>query len=90
VAKSVGDIETEMRANPGGIRFAAAAKVAKHYFGPPRKQGSHWVYKMPWPLDPRVNLQVAKDGHAKPYQVRQLISAIDRLKAIATVSDTDE
>jgi hypothetical protein len=34
---------------------------------------------MPWALDPRVNLQKAKNGSAKPYQVKQLIDAIDKL-----------
>ncbi len=38
------------------------------------------VFKMPWAGDPRVNLQDGKDG-AKPYQVRQLLAAIDRLEA---------
>jgi hypothetical protein len=35
---------------------------------------------MPWPGDPRVNLQAAENGKAKAYQVRQLLAAIDRLE----------
>jgi len=34
---------------------------------------------MPWPGNPRVNLQRSKDGRAKAYQVGQLLNAIDRL-----------
>jgi hypothetical protein len=33
---------------------------------------------MPWPGDPRVNLQRGEGGKAKAYQVRQLIQAIAR------------
>jgi hypothetical protein len=55
--------------------------VATHFFGKPRQKGtSHSVWKMPWPGDPRVNLQGSKDGNAKSYQVRQLLDAIDRLE----------
>ncbi len=68
-----------MRNNPASVRFSDALKVAERYFGAPRKSGSHYIFKMPWPGDPRVNLQEAKGGGAKPYQVRQLLAAIDRL-----------
>ena len=33
-----------------------------------------------WQGDPRVNIQNAK-GKAKPYQVRQVLAAIERLEA---------
>ena len=36
---------------------------------------------MPWPGDPRVNIQMGRNGKAKDYQVRQIIKAIDRLEA---------
>jgi hypothetical protein len=36
------------------------------------------VFKTPWAGDPRVNIQSAK-GKAKPYQVRQVLSAIEKL-----------
>jgi hypothetical protein len=39
--------------------------------------GSHAVFKMPWPGDPRVNIQ-NDNGKAKPYQVRQVLKAIDK------------
>jgi hypothetical protein len=37
---------------------------------------------MPWPMDPRVNLQRTKDGKAKAYQIKQLIAAIDHLASL--------
>ncbi len=71
----------QMRENPSNIRFADAMKVCTYYFGEPRQQGtSHRVYKMPWAGDPRINIQEDKGGKAKPYQIRQIIQAIDRLK----------
>jgi hypothetical protein len=79
---NVDSIVAAMRANPTSVRFAEACRVAEHFFGPPRQKGtSHRVYKMPWPGDPRVNLQDDR-GKAKAYQVRQLLEAIDRLGAV--------
>jgi len=34
---------------------------------------------MPWAGDPRVNIQ-SFHGEAKPYQVKQVLAAISRLK----------
>jgi hypothetical protein len=79
VGKSIEDLLAAMRANPSGIRFTDACRVATHHFGAPRTKGSsHHVWKMPWPGDPRVNLQRGEGGKAKAYQVRQLIQAIAR------------
>jgi hypothetical protein len=58
-----------------------ALKVAEHYFGEPRISGSQHIFKTPWAGDPRINLQKAKGRDAKPYQVRQLLAAIDFLTA---------
>lgn len=69
-----------MRRNPRDVRFTDLRKVCDVYFGEPRRGGgSHRVYKTPWPGDPRVNIQNDK-GRAKPYQVRQVLKAIDRLE----------
>jgi hypothetical protein len=38
------------------------------------------VFRTPWRGDPRVNVQDDR-GAAKPYQVRQVLSAIDRWDA---------
>lgn len=82
MAKAIEDILAEMRANPFGVRFADACKVVTHYFGDPRQSGtSHKVWKMPWPGDPRVNMQEGESGKAKAYQVRQAVAAIDALLA---------
>lgn len=77
----IADILVKMRRNPKGVRFADLCKVCDHFFGEARKSGSsHRVYKTPWAGDPRVNIQNAK-GKAKPYQVRQVLLAIDRLES---------
>lgn len=77
---SIQDILATMRTNPKGVRFNDLCKVCDAYFGEPRQSGSsHKVYKTPWQGDPRVNIQNAK-GKAKPYQVRQVLTAIERLE----------
>jgi hypothetical protein len=79
VGQSLEDLLAEMRGNPANVRFADVCKVATHFFGKPRsKRSSHNIWKMPWAGDPRINLQDA-GGKAKPYQVRQVLQAIDRL-----------
>lgn len=83
----IADILSKMRRNPKGVRFADLCKVCDHFFGKARTSGSsHRVYKTPWAGDPRVNIQNAK-GKAKPYQVRQVLLAIDRLEAIDGEAD---
>lgn len=72
-------IVAELRRNPAGVRFADLAKVCDHFFGTARQVGSHRVYKIPWPGDPRVNIQNDR-GRAKAYQVRQVLRAIDKLE----------
>ena len=64
------------RTSHTGVRFADLAKVCHLYFGEPRRKGSHLVYRTPWPGTPRVNIQ-DHHGEAKPYQVRQVLQAID-------------
>jgi hypothetical protein len=77
---SVKEILIQMKRNPKGIRFPDLCKVCQNYFGEPRQSGSsHRVYKTPWQGDPRVNIQSSK-GKAKPYQVRQVLMAIERLE----------
>jgi len=71
-----------MRSNPSSVGFSDALRVAGHYFGEPRISGSHHIFKTPWAGDPRINLQEAKGGGAKAYQVLQLLAAIDRLAAL--------
>lgn len=75
---SVEKLVRSMRTNPRNVRYSDLVKVCEHYFGPPRTTGgSHAVFKTPWPGDPRVNIQ-GSGGMAKPYQVRQVLAAIDK------------
>ena len=65
------------------MRFAGLYTVCDEYFGKPRQKGSsHRVYKMPWQGDPRVNIQKGKGGKAKPYQVRRVLKAIEKLEEL--------
>jgi hypothetical protein len=74
-------ILSKMRTAPHNVRYSDLVKVCEHFFGQARQQGtSHAVYKTPWRGDPRVNIQCGENGKAKVYQVRQILSAIDRLK----------
>ena len=71
----------DMRRNPQDIRFRDLCRVCDFFFGKARQGGSsHRLYKTPWQGDPRVNIQNDK-GMAKPYQVQQVLRAIDRLEA---------
>jgi hypothetical protein len=70
-----------MNQNPNGVRFTELRKLCEFYFGKPRQSGSsHCIFKTPWPGDPRINIQNHR-GKAKPYQVRQVLKAIQMLKA---------
>ncbi len=75
----IATILERMRASPVQVRFADLYKVCVAFFGEPRQSASsHTVFKTPWPGDPRVNIQNAK-GKVKPYQVRQVLLAVDRI-----------
>jgi hypothetical protein len=70
----------DMKLSPKGVRFNDLQKICKHYFGNPRQSGSsHCIYKTPWQRDPRINIQNHK-GKAKPYQVKQVLLAIEKLE----------
>ena len=78
----VEELRESIRNSPRGVRFADLAKLCDAYFGEPRQSGtSHRVYRKPWPGDPRVNIQ-NRNGMAKPYQVRQVLKAIEKLEAL--------
>lgn len=79
--EKVAKILAAMKSTPQDIRFTDLARVCEHYFGPPRSKGtSHVIYKTPWPGDPRVSIQKSKNGKAKAYQVRQVLTAIAKLE----------
>ena len=74
------EVLRSLRKNPQGVRFNNLARICDRYFGEPRQSGSsHRVYGMPWPGDPRVNIQNDR-GMAKSYQVRQVIKALEKLE----------
>lgn len=78
----VDKVVAQMRSSSQNIRYADLYKVCEHYFGAPRQSGrSHAVFKTPWPGDPRVNIQDSK-GKSKPYQVRQVLKAIDKKEVL--------
>ena len=77
----VADIIHKARERPEAVRFRELARLCDAHIGEPRQAGtSHRVYRTPWPGDPRVNIQ-DDDGMAKPYQVRQVLRAIEKLEA---------
>ena len=79
---SIDKIVTAMRKNPKNVRYNDVHRVCEHYFGRPRiTGGSYAVFTMPWPGDPRVNIQ-NDNGRAKPYQVRQVLTAIDKKETL--------
>ncbi len=86
--KRIAKLLADMRTNPRAVRFRDALRVAEHFFGKPRRSGSHHVFKMPWAGDPRINLQ--EDGRdAKHYQVLQLLAAVERIELLNEVTDDD-
>lgn len=69
--KRVRKILKEMEDAPQNVRFSSLAR---------QRGTSHHVYKTPWLGDPRVNIQLGRNGKAKPYQVKQVLAAIRRLE----------
>ncbi len=80
-AASIDKIEKEARNSPENVSYSDMLNLCTHYFGEPRSgSGSNnAIFRMPWAEDPRINLQ-NKHGKAKPYQVKQAVAAIDRIK----------
>ena len=64
------------RRSQTGVRFSDLAKVCRIYFGEPRRKGSHLIYRTSLRGTPIVNIQ-NHGGEAKPYQVRQVLRAVD-------------
>ena len=76
-------------------RLAYLVRLCQEHFGRERIRGSHHIFKTPWVGNPRINLQ--RDGSkTKPYQVDQVIAALERLKAkqqtgsVETISTSGE
>lgn len=70
-----------MRASVANVGYNDLYNVCVHFFGEPRqKSSSHAVFKTPWEGKPWVNIQ-EKNGKGKPYQIRQVLDAIEKVEA---------
>ena len=77
---TIDDLVLMLKRNPKDVRFSDLCRVCDYYFDEPRqKKSSHRIYKTPWQGDPRINIQNDK-GKAKPYQVKQVLLAIEKLE----------
>lgn len=82
MTQKIEKLVAELENNFQNVKFTDLVKVCNYYFGKPRQKGtSHCVYKTPWVGDPRINIQ-NKQGKAKPYQVKQVLAAIEKIKGI--------
>ena len=62
------------------LKYDELCKLCEKFFGKPRQSSSsHRVYKTPWVVNPRINIQ-NKKGKAKFYQVQQVLKAIKKLE----------
>jgi hypothetical protein len=81
MTRKVEDAVRRMKDSPTHVRFTDLCRVCDQYFGPPRQsESSHRIYKTPWIGDPRINIQ-SDHGMAKAYQVKQVLSAIEKLES---------
>jgi predicted RNA binding protein YcfA (HicA-like mRNA interferase family) len=66
------------RNNPKGVSYDDLVGLVKALgFQHDRTVGDHMIFVHPVATVPLVNLQRAKSGMAKPYQVRQVLDLID-------------
>jgi hypothetical protein len=72
------------------VRFSQLLQICEQFFGNYRVSGSRHIFKTPWPGDPRINLQKAKDKYAKPYQVRQVPAALRKLKEFEEEQENEQ
>ena len=70
----------KIRSNPNDVAWADLVAVCGLCFGMPRRgKGSHLIYDTPWMDHPLLVLQPRR-GRAKPYQVRQVLRALDAME----------
>ncbi len=72
----------ELKSSEKNVRFSRLLTICENVFGEYRTSGSHHIFKTPWQGDPRINLQKLKGNLAKPYQVRQVLRCLRKLKEI--------
>jgi hypothetical protein len=75
---TVAEAIQELEGNEANIRFTRLLKICEEFFGKYRTKGSHYIFKMPWAGNPRINLQKDRDK-AKVYQVEQVILCLKKL-----------
>ena len=69
-----------LRNNPENARFTELLAVCVYFFGAPHHDGgSHIVFRTGMLDDPRMVIQ-SRGKSAKGYQVRQLLSLIDKME----------
>lgn len=69
-----------IRNNPRNVSWPDLVAVCDLCFGKPRRRrGSHLIYDTPWMDHPLLVLQPRK-GKAKPYQVRQVLRALEAME----------
>lgn len=66
--------------NGKDIRFSRLLTIVSYFFGKPRINGSHYVFKIPFRNQPLLNLQSDK-GKAKRYQIKQVKQVLIQLQA---------
>jgi hypothetical protein len=76
------EIIANMRRNPQGIRFRDLCRVCDFSLGRPARAAAVIVCTKRHGRVTRESIYIQNDkGMAKPYQVRQVLRAIDRLEA---------
>ncbi|PKL18188.1 MAG: toxin HicA [Spirochaetae bacterium HGW-Spirochaetae-5] len=62
------------------ISFTELLEICESGFGVPVVIGDHYIFETPWGDDPLLSIQ--NDGYmAKPYQVRIVKEALEKLEA---------
>lgn len=70
-----------LRRNPRNVSWPELVSVCDALFGPPtRITGSHRIYDVKWSASRLLVLQPRGSG-TKPYQVRQVLRAIEELES---------
>ena len=77
MARDFEDFLARLETHPQAIQFEDLRKLCEHYFGRPRRKGSHLVFATGLPDPPIVNIQ-PRGSMAKEYQCKQALKAVRR------------
>lgn len=70
-----------LRRNPRNVPWPELVNLCDTLFGPPKRTtGSHRIYDVKWSKSRLLVLQ-PRGSNAKPYQVRQVLRAIEELES---------